>query len=111
MKFYQNLFLGFYCIIKKILPNEEHAEAYAIGLMTGAASFLYFTLTILLMNRGASLWETAGVFFVLYGLHHFLFANKKIGEKAECSAKWIYRSLLFFFTALSFLMFAATQLA
>lgn len=108
MNFYQKIFLGFFCFIKKVLPKEEQAEAYATGLMTGAASFIYFAVTLFFMQRATGLWETAGVFFVLFGAHFMMFANKGLTENWECSDKWIYRSLLYFFTTLSILMYVTT---
>lgn len=114
MSFYHQLFVGFYCFIKKILPKEKNPEAYAIGLMSGAVSFLVFSVLLLVSQKSAGLWETAGIFLLVYALHHFLFIidgkKEKLIEALPCSDQLVYRSLLFFILALSVMMYLSTVL-
>ena len=101
-------------MIKKVLPKEDSIEAYAVGFISGAACFLYFTIMVLFFGKGAGMMETAVVFFAAYIIHHLLYVSKgqykKLEKEMPCSDRLIYRSLLYFFTALSLLMFASTKL-
>ncbi|HFA50490.1 MAG TPA: hypothetical protein ENJ95_15870 [Bacteroidetes bacterium] len=109
MAFYTRLFLGFYCLVKNILPKEKNPEAYAIAFMAGALSFIYFAATLYFVKRAATMLETAGVFLVIYAVHHFKFVAegqfKQIIKETDCSEKLVFRSLLYFFVALSLLMY------
>ena len=114
MAFYGQIFIGFYCLIKKFLPNEKNPEAYAVACLAGSTPFLYFALTYYFVKRGATMLETAGVFLVMYAVHHFLFVTgdkyKELKEELPCSDQLIYRSVLFFVTALALLMFVSSVL-
>lgn len=112
MSFYQKLFLGFYCLSKKYISKDNHPEAYAIACMAGAASFLYFSVTYLFMRIGASTIETVGLFLIMYAMHHFLLIKdnkyKEIEKEVGCSNQLIYRSVLYFITTLTLLMFVTS---
>lgn len=114
MKFYDSIFLGFLCMVKKFMPKEENPEAYAAGFISGAVCFLYFAVTVLMLNRGAKALETAGVFFVIYAAHHYFYIGnekyKLLEKETPCSDQLIYRGLLFFVSALFLLMYAAMKL-
>ena len=112
MGFYNQLFLGFYCLTKKLLSKEANPEAYATAFMAGALSFVYFAATLFFFGAAANTLETVGVFLVAYALHHFLFVSgekyRQIEQEKECSNQLIFRSLLYFFVCLSLLMYAST---
>ena len=112
MDFYGKLFLGFYCLCKKFISEKNYPHHYAVAAMAGTTSFFYFALTYLALKRNATTMETVGVFLVLYALHHFLFIkdNKysEMEKAAPCTDQWIYRSILFFVTGLSLLMYVSS---
>ena len=112
MRFYEQLFLGFYCLCKKFISEKNYPQHYAIAFMAGTTSFIYFALTYLMLKRGANTLETVGIFLVLYAAHHFLFMKddkyKELEKEMPCSDQFIYRSVLFFVTGLTFLMFASS---
>ena len=109
-----NVFLGFYCLIKKFLPKEKNPEAYAVAGMAGSTSFFYFAITYFFLRRGATILETVGIFLVLYAAHHFLFVKDdkhlEMEKEITCSDQLIYRSVLFFVTSFSVLMYVSSVL-
>ena len=112
MKFYGQLFLGFYCLCKKFISEKNYPHHYATAAMAGTTSFFYFALTYLALKRSATTLETAGVFLILYAVHHFLFMkddkHKEMEKETPCSDQLIYRSALFFVTGLTVLMYVTS---
>lgn len=113
--FYLKLYIGFLCMVKAILPKEKNPENFAVAIIAGAATFLYFTITVFFLKRSASGMETAGMYFILYAAHYYLLLRNEKNEhtitETSCSNQLIYRSVLYFITTLSLLMFVSSKVA